>query len=86
MDSQGARFSRRYLLPVEEDIPSPTPDLRVGCVLDFRPEAELVAVLVSSLRLFIFQVKAGDAEGRRRVNLGWLGDAVVVYVLPQTQR
>src|SRR5215831_9050940 len=67
-------------------VPCPASGLGAVNILHLRPKSELVTVLVGPLRLLIIQFERRDAEIGQRVKLSGLRYAVVVRVLPESER
>src|SRR5205823_10808469 len=55
-------------------------------IVDLGPIPETIAVLVRAFRLFVIKRDGIDTKLRQRVQLRRFRDAIVVCVLPQSQR
>src|ERR1044071_7468763 len=60
--------------------------MRVFSVVDFCAITKLVTVFISSLRFFVVQRNGIHVERRQRVEFVRFRDAVVIGVLPESQR
>ncbi|PYS88566.1 MAG: hypothetical protein DMF64_20120 [Acidobacteria bacterium] len=86
-DRRAALIYGRYhysMIRNEEHIPSPSTYLRPTSIPSLRPIAKLIAIPVHAPRFLVIKINTPHAKRWQRVQLLWLGDAVVVRILPET--
>src|ERR1041384_5052958 len=69
----------------QEDIPGPAAHVLVLRIVHLRPISKLIAVLVSPFRQLVIERDRINTKLRQGVQLRWLGDAVVIGILPKSQ-
>ncbi len=67
-------------------IPRPLTYVRAVKVEHLRTVAEAISVLINTARLSIIKTDRVHTELLQRVQFAWLGNAIVILVLPQSKR
>src|SRR6266705_2362177 len=70
----------------KKHVPSPLPDVRPVRVIHLCSIPEAVAVLVGASRLFVVKVNCVNSKRRQGMQLTWFGNAIMIRILPQSQR